>query len=95
MVMIISLCSPLHCLVSISEALLGGDTYVPSLSFKYGCFTFCEVGHVLVSIQPIYTSFVAIYSSLMSLSYSYVDCWNFTLTGPHELPGQGLLFFII
>ena len=38
------------------ETLLGGSlrgrglTYVPGLNFKYGCFVFCEVGHVLVSI---------------------------------------------
>ena len=40
----------------------------------------------------LYHYFVAIYSSLMSLSYGHVACWNFTPTGPHELLGQGLLF---
>ena len=56
--------------------------YVSS-NFKYGLFVFRGVSRVLVSISPIFTLFVTISSSFMSLFQSQVTCRNFTLTGPH------------
>ena len=45
-----------------------GGIHIPlGLNFKYGCSTFCGVGHVPACIKLIFMSFVDFSSSLMSL----------------------------